>query len=176
MQRARRAWDAANDRLAPGKALLEAITLHEARHTFASPMIAAGVNAKALASYLGHASITITLDRYGHLNARQRGRGCGAARRVPRARRHACPPRRPERRVFPRVKLVADLPPPASSHAAPGDQPLLGQCELPSNELSPVAQGSPTGTSVYCRAASRRHGGFTSSVRSPAKRARASRR
>ena len=30
-------------------------------------MIAAGVNAKALSSYLGHASITITLDRYGHL-------------------------------------------------------------------------------------------------------------
>jgi hypothetical protein len=26
-----------------------------------------GVNAKALSAYLGHASITITLDRYGHL-------------------------------------------------------------------------------------------------------------
>jgi integrase len=30
-------------------------------------MIAAGVNAKALSTYLGHSSITITLDRYGHL-------------------------------------------------------------------------------------------------------------
>ena len=30
-------------------------------------MIAAGVNAKALSSYMGHSSITITLDRYGHL-------------------------------------------------------------------------------------------------------------
>ena len=29
--------------------------------------IAAGVNAKALSTYLGHASIQITLDRYGHL-------------------------------------------------------------------------------------------------------------
>jgi len=46
---------------------LEPITLHEARHTFASLMIAAGVNAKALSAYMGHASITITLDRYGHL-------------------------------------------------------------------------------------------------------------
>jgi integrase len=46
---------------------LEPITLHEARHTFASLMIAAGVNAKALATYMGHASVTITLDRYGHL-------------------------------------------------------------------------------------------------------------
>ena len=30
-------------------------------------MIAAGVNAKALSTYLGHASITIAMDRYGHL-------------------------------------------------------------------------------------------------------------
>jgi integrase len=30
-------------------------------------MIAAGVNAKALQSFLGHASITVTDDRYGHL-------------------------------------------------------------------------------------------------------------
>jgi integrase len=43
------------------------IGLHECRHTFASLMIAAGVNAKALSTYLGHSSIQITLDRYGHL-------------------------------------------------------------------------------------------------------------
>ena len=43
------------------------ISLHECRHTFASLMIAAGVNAKALSTYMGHSSITITLDRYGHL-------------------------------------------------------------------------------------------------------------
>ena len=30
-------------------------------------MIAAGVNAKALATYMGHATVTITFDRYGHL-------------------------------------------------------------------------------------------------------------
>ena len=46
---------------------LEPVTLHECRHTFASLMIRAGVNVKALATYVGHASITITLDRYGHL-------------------------------------------------------------------------------------------------------------
>ena len=45
----------------------EPISLHECRHTFASLMIAADVNAKALSSYMGHSSITITLDRYGHL-------------------------------------------------------------------------------------------------------------
>jgi hypothetical protein len=30
-------------------------------------MIAAGANLKALSTYLGHSSITITMDRYGHL-------------------------------------------------------------------------------------------------------------
>ena len=30
-------------------------------------MIAAGVNAKALSTHMGHASVTITYDRYGHL-------------------------------------------------------------------------------------------------------------
>lgn len=57
-KRARKAWADAG---------LDPITLHEARHTFASLMIAAGVNAKALSTYMGHANISITLDRYGHL-------------------------------------------------------------------------------------------------------------
>ncbi len=49
------------------RAGLEPIGLHECRHTYAAFMIAAGVNAKALSTYMGHSSITITLDRYGHL-------------------------------------------------------------------------------------------------------------
>jgi len=49
------------------RAGLEPIGLHECRHTFASLMIAAGVNAKSLSAYMGHSSVTITLDRYGHL-------------------------------------------------------------------------------------------------------------
>lgn len=57
-KRAERAW---------AKAGLQRITLHECRHTFASLMIAAGVNAKALSTYCGHANIAITMDRYGHL-------------------------------------------------------------------------------------------------------------
>jgi integrase len=57
-QRADKAWKAAG---------LSRLTLHEARHTFASLMIGAGVNAKALSTYMGHGSIWITLDRYGHL-------------------------------------------------------------------------------------------------------------
>jgi integrase len=46
---------------------LTPIGLHECRHTYAAFMIAAGVNPKALSTYMGHSSITMTLDRYGHL-------------------------------------------------------------------------------------------------------------
>jgi integrase len=49
------------------KADLKPITLHECRPTFASLMIAAGVNAKALSTYMGHSSVVITFDLYGHL-------------------------------------------------------------------------------------------------------------
>jgi integrase len=56
--RAKSAWIAA---------ALKPITLHECRHSYAAYMIAAGINTKAISTYMGHASITITLDRYGHL-------------------------------------------------------------------------------------------------------------
>ena len=47
--------------------LLEQITLHECRHTFPSLVIAPGVKAKALSTYMGHATITLAIDRYGRL-------------------------------------------------------------------------------------------------------------
>lgn len=56
--RAKRSWRAEG---------LKPIGLHECRHTCASYFIAAGINAKTLSTFLGHASITTTLDRYGHL-------------------------------------------------------------------------------------------------------------
>jgi integrase len=67
-KRALTAWKRANAkrqeaRLEP----LQPIGLHEARHTFATTLIFAGVNVKAISSYMGHASVTVTLDRYGHL-------------------------------------------------------------------------------------------------------------
>lgn len=40
-------------------------------------MIAAGVNAKALSTYMGHSSITITIDRYGHLMPRDEEEAAG---------------------------------------------------------------------------------------------------
>jgi integrase len=57
-RRAQRAWKRAG---------LDPIGLHEARHTFASLLIAAGVNAKAITTYMGHASIQTTYDIYGKL-------------------------------------------------------------------------------------------------------------
>ena len=63
--RALTAWKVENRNR--GDERVRPISLHECRHTFASLMIAAGVNAKALSTYMGHASVMITLDRYGHL-------------------------------------------------------------------------------------------------------------
>jgi len=46
---------------------LERLTFHDCRHTAANLMIGAGVNAKALSRFMGHANIRITFDTYGHL-------------------------------------------------------------------------------------------------------------
>lgn len=58
-RRADRAWLTAT--------LSARLRLHQARHTYASFMIAAGVNAKALSVFMGHSSIKVTFDLYGHL-------------------------------------------------------------------------------------------------------------
>ena len=50
-------------REAADAAKIERPTLHECRHGYASLMIAAGVNVKALSTFMGHANIRITLDQ-----------------------------------------------------------------------------------------------------------------
>ena len=73
-KRAARAWKEANEcerEAAQGQgrepAGLTPITLHECRHTFASLLIDAGVNPKAIQEFMGHATIEETFSRYGHL-------------------------------------------------------------------------------------------------------------
>jgi integrase len=71
-RRALAAWEAENARRIEKAQddeveLLSPITLHEARHTCASLMIAAGVNPKTLSVIMGHATIAMTFDTYGHL-------------------------------------------------------------------------------------------------------------
>lgn len=39
-------------------------TFHDLRHTFATMIIAAGVDVRTVASYLGHASVSMTLNTY----------------------------------------------------------------------------------------------------------------
>jgi hypothetical protein len=43
------------------------LRFHDLRHTCASLLIAHGASVKAVQAQLGHASATVTLDRYGHL-------------------------------------------------------------------------------------------------------------
>lgn len=55
---AKRAW---------AEAKLDPLTLHECRHTYASMLIDAGANPKAIQVYMGHSKIQVTFDTYGHL-------------------------------------------------------------------------------------------------------------
>jgi integrase len=52
---------------ATGAVGLEGFVPHELRHTAASLAIASGATIKGVQAMLGHASATLTLDRYGHL-------------------------------------------------------------------------------------------------------------
>jgi integrase len=60
-------WEKVDGRWIATPDALEPIKPHDLRHVCASVMIAAGINAKALSTYMGHSSIAITFDLYGHL-------------------------------------------------------------------------------------------------------------
>jgi integrase len=47
--------------------LAEDTTFHDLRHTFASTALAKGVPISEVSRWLGHRSITTTVDLYGHL-------------------------------------------------------------------------------------------------------------
>ncbi len=46
---------------------LEPIGLHQLRHFYASVALASGVPVKSLAEFMGHSSVSLVFDRYGHL-------------------------------------------------------------------------------------------------------------
>jgi len=43
------------------------VKIHELRHTGASILINQGLHPKIVQQHLGHSSIVVTMDRYGHL-------------------------------------------------------------------------------------------------------------
>jgi integrase len=47
--------------------LTEGLRIHDLRHTCASLLISQGAHPKAIQAHLGHSSISVTMDRYGHL-------------------------------------------------------------------------------------------------------------
>jgi integrase len=52
--------------------------MHEARHSYGLLMILARVPITALSRFMGHTSITVTVDRYGHLYPSERQAAVGA--------------------------------------------------------------------------------------------------
>ena len=71
-----RSYRAAHEALgrAEDKAGLEHYTLHELRHTYASILIARGVDLPTIAEQMGHKSPAITLSTYAHLYDKEEGR------------------------------------------------------------------------------------------------------
>jgi integrase len=55
------------------------IRLHDLRHTHASHLLVAGVNVKVVSDRLGHASVSFTLDTYGHVMPGQQAEAAAAA-------------------------------------------------------------------------------------------------
>jgi integrase len=71
-KRARKAWATArkledSQGTSPTAEQIHPIGLQECRHTAVSQMLDAGIAIDKVSKFMGHASITITIDRYGHL-------------------------------------------------------------------------------------------------------------
>jgi integrase len=71
-RRARKAWATArkqedNQNTTPTGERIRPIGLQDCRHTAVSQMLDAGIRIDTVSKFIGHASITITIDRYGHL-------------------------------------------------------------------------------------------------------------
>jgi integrase len=124
--------------------LMEDTTFHDLRHTFASTALAEGVPISEVSRWLGHKSITTTVDLYGHLvpeaSARARTALDGAfsaaraAAEVPRS--GACAPdvhRVLEHSKKPQVKKIRR----GESACRPGSVPPLAR-----------GDGHPSGTAV----------------------------
>lgn len=52
---------------AAARAGLEGLRFHDLRHTCVALLVQLGAHPKAMQEWLGHSSITMTLDQYGHL-------------------------------------------------------------------------------------------------------------
>jgi len=71
-KRARKSWATArkqedHEDTTPTPERVRPIGLQECRHTAVSQMLDAGITIDKVSKFMGHASITITIDRYGHL-------------------------------------------------------------------------------------------------------------
>ena len=81
-------------RKAVGESVGPPCRIHDLRHTHAAWLIADGEHPKAIQTRLGHGSIAVTMDRYGHL---MDGLDDQIALHLDARARSAAPPARPER-------------------------------------------------------------------------------
>jgi integrase len=111
------------------RAELRQIRFHDLRHTYASLLINNNENIKYISEQMGHASVQITLDRYGHL--------------FPNAKREAV--LRLERSLFPPGKCEA-----ASQRAEPREnaQDVSAPSATPVADEEPGAPGAAAGTQI----------------------------
>ncbi|MDA8334790.1 MAG: site-specific integrase, partial [Peptococcaceae bacterium] len=56
------------------KAGLPHMRFHDLRHTYATKLLEAGVDIKTVSEHLGHTSIKVTADKYGHVTPRMKDR------------------------------------------------------------------------------------------------------
>jgi integrase len=104
---------------------LRKIRLHDLRHGRASMLIATGAQLKEVSETIGHSSITITADTYGHLFANAKRASAEAAA--------ALVPRKPR-------EQSASIPAPATESAAPVEDCAAGQS---------VSDGGARGTRTH---------------------------
>ena len=60
-------WNTAHWKPAKAAAGVEGVRFHDLRHTAVALAIAQGAHPKAIQARMGHSSVQVTLDRYGHL-------------------------------------------------------------------------------------------------------------
>jgi integrase len=81
------------------------LRFHDLRHTCAALLVAQGAHPRAIMEHLGHSSITVTMDRYGHLFPDEKDRLAKGLDEVLKAARTSDSHRTRTRKMWPKCGL-----------------------------------------------------------------------